>query len=815
DKIFVRGKDNYLYDNRGNCYLDFISSFGASPFGFNSREIWEVLYDIKERELPSLVQASITEASGKLAEKIIEVAPKGFRYVIFATTGSEAVSVAVKISQTSTKRRRILAAEGCFHGLSMGDFDTVAYGNISSLEKKLIENPDSYAGFIVEPIQGEGGIIIPPQGYLSQAMEICHKYGVLFIIDEVQTGLGRTGRLFACEKEGIIPDILIIGKVLGGGIYPISACLLKEETYTEEFIKNYSSTFAGNNIASMIGIKVLEMLTRDNNAIIRYIKENGERLLQELSNLKERFPNVIKDVRGEGYLLGIEIKMDRVNFPQCLLSVLSEQGNLVPLIVSYLLNTEKIRLAPTLSNNRVIRLEPSFITSWEECRRVSDALERVIETLNDGNTVKILTPILGMKRNEFPSVSTREREQWNIYNPSQHPQEGRFAFLVHPLDLVNYQEFDPTLSVLTREELQKLSEIGSKTIRPFVIGQTRVMSLSGESAYGEFITLPYTAKQMLELPQEKILNELEEALKLAYKNGARIAGLGAYTSVVSRGGLLLKGKVLPLTTGNSYTVASSIEAIKLAAQKLNVKLNQSTVAIIGATGSIGKALAVLMGEEAYKIILVGNPKHPKSSLRRLTNVELEIYRHLKGQIEKGWTPPQGSIGEHIFTSQEIEESRLIEITTNLDEAISKSQIIVTATNSPIEIINPTLVSPGAIICDISRPPNVSPKIKEVRQDILVIDGGIIEVPGRPSLGWNFGLERGLVYACMAETMMLALEHSYTDISLGTDLSVENILHFRRLAQKHGFKISQLRSFDRPISQEDWTLLLEARNRSLA
>jgi len=814
DKVFIRGDGNYLYDRNGDCYLDFISSFGALPFGFNPKEIWNVLENIKDEKLPSLAQASIMEASGELAERIIEIAPKGLRYVSFATTGSEAVSIAVKMAQIATKRRGILAAKGCFHGLSMDNFDTVPYGDILSLERKLSENPYLYAGFIVEPIQGEGGIILPPEGYLNQAMELCHRYDTLFIIDEVQTGLGRTGRLFACEKDGITPDLLIIGKVLGGGIYPISACLLREEVYTEEFIRNYSSTFAGNNIASMIGITVLKILTTDDMSIIRKIRENGDRLIQRLSILKETFPKVIKDVRGEGYFIGIEIEMDRSNFPQCLLSVLSEQENLVPLIISYLLNGEKIRLAPTLNNNKVIRLEPSFITSWEECERVLEAFGRVIDILDDGNTVRILSPILNVEGKDLSSKPIEEREPWNTYKPSPESQEGRFAFLVHPLDLVNYQEFDPTLSTLNREELQRLSEIGSKVIKPFVIGHTRIRSISGDIAYGEFITLPYTAKQMIEFPQEKILDELEEALKLAAKDGARIVGLGAYTSVVSRGGVLLKGKVLPLTTGNSYTVASSIEAIKLATERLNISLNQSTVAVIGATGSIGRALAILIGEEAHKIILVGNPKHPKSSLRRLTNVGLDIYRHLRSQVEMGWVPPQGSIGEYVTSVQDIESTGLLHITTDLDEAISESQIIVTATNSPIEIINPNLVSPGAVICDISRPPNVSQRIRELRPDILVIDGGIIEVPGRPSLGWNFGLERGLVYACMAETMMLALEHNYTDISLGTDLSIENILYFRKLAQKHGFKLSQLRSFDRPIGENDWQTLVEIRNKVL-
>lgn len=826
DKVFIRGRGNYLYDEEGICYLDFISSFGALPFGFNYPEIWEVLDKIKKDDMPSIAQASISKYQESVAERLISLAPNGLSYVVFANSGTEAVEIAIKIVSASTGRKRIIVAKGGYHGIQSEIFTYVPYGDIDALNRELEENADKYAGFIVEPIQGEGGIIPPPYGYLSKAIELCHKYNIAFIVDEIQTGLGRTGFLFLCEEEGIEPDILLVGKVLGGGIYPISACLVRKEIYPEGFDLVNFSTFAGNNVASLIADKVLDILTRDNKRLISKIRENGERLFKELLELKKEFPNLIKDVRGKGYLLGIELEMDRRIYPQSILSVLSEQENLIPLVISYLLNEKKIRLAPTLKNNKVIRLEPSFITEWDECQRVIEALRDVFAILDKMNTPEVIRPILGINKEESITydLGIIKKESWNDISPSE--EDGRFAFLVHPLNLINYSEFDPTLSVLPEEKIAVLSEIGKELIKPFVIGNVRVISNFGATAYGEFVNIPYTAKQMIETPQDKMLEIVGDAITLAVSRGANIVGLGAYTSVVTRGGTLIRGKYVPLTTGNSYTVAASIEALKLASTRLEISLSKATASVIGATGSIGRALAILLGEEVSRVILVGNPAHPKSSMRRLKKVGIDLCMNIANLMKKGWIPKDGTIGDYLLTLDipSIEDldswekildllvdKGYIEITTDLSLAVSNSDIIVTATNSPKELIDPKKVKFGAIICDISRPPNVSPSIRELRPDVLVIDGGIVEVPGRPSLGWYFGFEKGLVYACMAETMMLALEKNYSDMSLGSDLTIEGINYFRELAQKHGFKISQLRSFDRPITEEDWNRLIAFRN----
>jgi len=248
----VRGEGNYLYDAEGKRYLDFIAAYGALPFGFNPPEIWGALEEVRDNAWPSFIQPSALEAAGELARRLIELAPPGLKYVTFTNSGAETVEVAIKMARSATGRMGILSTINSFHGKTLGalsatgkeyyqapfgapvpGFKSIPYGDLEALQEELENNGSGYAAFIVEPVQGEGGIVVPGAGYLSRAKEICCEHGLLFILDEIQTGLGRTGRLFACEEEGLSPDLLLLAKALGGGLYPIGACLSTAAAYTK------------------------------------------------------------------------------------------------------------------------------------------------------------------------------------------------------------------------------------------------------------------------------------------------------------------------------------------------------------------------------------------------------------------------------------------------------------------------------------------------------------------------------------------------------------------------------------------------------
>ncbi|KPU43824.1 putrescine aminotransferase [Oxobacter pfennigii] len=837
DKSYVRGEGSYLFDCDGIRYLDCIASYGALPFGYNHPEIKKCIDDYFTSGEPSLIQPSALNAAGDLAEKLIEIAPQGLRYVTFTNSGAETVEAAIKLCRAKTGRMGILAACNSFHGKTLGalsatgkdsyqsgfgapaeGFHFVEYGDLNSLEKALKNNPKYYSAFIIEPIQGEGGIVEPPECYLKWAKELCGKYGVFLIVDEIQTGLGRTGAMFASEIYDVFPDVLLLSKALGGGIIPIGACISTEEVYNEKFAMKHSSTFAANSLACRVGIKVIELLEADNKNIIKNARACGSLLKEGLINLQNKYPEIIKSVRGRGLMLGMEFNTDKDIFPGSLLGIMAEQELLTPVISSYLLNNERIRVAPTLNGNMVIRIEPPLNITQRQCVSALNGIERMLKVLQSKNTGRFLTYLTGTKflKNFKPPLQIREEVPYPVDE-----SEGRFAFLVHPIDLKNYTEFDKSLSVFNPLQLKKLADTWNDLVEPFVISKTRVVSAKGKKAYGEFIVIPKTAEQLMTMPKKLALDEIKKALAIAKESGAQIVGLGAYTSVVSGGGLYIKDEGIPLTTGNSYTAVCAAETARCALERLGRKEESSTAAIIGAAGSIGRGVSLLLSESISNIILIGNSTNKKSSFDRLYIVAAEIYRYLSSLIYKGNKFPEGSIGHKLlsyanfpphtasaeefigFAKMNSKAASPVVITADIDKMLN-ADVVISATSSTERLITPGNLKERAIVCDMSRPSNVSEDMARLRPDVVVIDGGIIEVPGRPSLGWDFGFEKGLAYACMSETMMLALEHRYENYSLGASgITLDTMLTMRSLAYKHGFKIAGFMSFNKPLHEDVW------------
>lgn len=844
DKVFVQGIGADLIDQTGQKYLDFIASYGALPFGFNHPEIWAALNQIYIKKEPSLIQPSYLEAAGELAKELVALSPTGIRYVTFANSGAEAVEAALKMARMYTRKNGIITTENSFHGKTLGalsatgkdlyqkgsgapapGFKRISYGDLDALRNELANKPDFYAAFIVEPIQGEGGIIIPPAGYLHEVRAICDQYQVLLIVDEIQTGLGRTGKMFACEDEKITPDIITIAKALGGGIIPIGACLATEKVYTEDFALKHSSTFAANTIACRVGLAVLDLLTRDNCHLVREVKEKGDYLLERLKIIYQKYKPIIADVRGRGLMLGLELGVNSDQLPGSFLGILGDQEFLSPVVSSYLLNVEHLRVAPTLNGAAVIRLEPPLTITEEQCCQAMNSIDRMAENLSYGNSASFF----GHLADFYPqNIVTNRVIAKNPVRPSGNPNEGRFAFLIHPLYVKNYCEFDQSLKIFTEEQLEKLTGRWNDLIEPFVISKARIISPTGAEAYGEFISIARTSEELTSLPREQVLAELTAAVNLAKERGAKIVGLGAYTSVVTKGGRDIRDLGVALTTGNSYTVAVAVEAMIEAAKQLSISINKSIAAVVGATGSIGRALAILLSEQVDSLVLIGNPNRAEHSRRRLMRVCAEIYQYLnlKGNQVQGTIAcfvqnhPQApakeaSLEEYQEFAQLVAEESPLIYSVDLEHYLPQADLVLTATSQVNSLITPELLKFGAVVCDVARPADVSIEVKSARPDVLVIDGGVVAVPNYPDLGWNFGFERGLAYACMSETMMLALEQEYQHFSLGIDINLETINYFRMLAAKHQFKLAGFRSFDRPLESEAWEAVLRARMKELA
>ena len=279
-----------------------------------------------------MVQPYLAVQAEALGEMLAAAAPGHPRRCVFASSGAEAVEAALKLVRARTGRSLVLAATGAYHGKTLGalsltarvehaegfgplapGFDQVPFGDAEALEARLARAPGPFAALFLEPIQGEGGVIVPPPGYLARARELCSRHGVALVLDEIQTGLGRTGRMFACEEEGVVPDLLLVGKGLGGGLFPLAACLVADGWWDERFALGHSSTFANNNVACAVGMAVLRELAgdRDRPGLVAQAAARGERLGAGLRRLAARYPRVVAAARGRGLLWALELAAGR------------------------------------------------------------------------------------------------------------------------------------------------------------------------------------------------------------------------------------------------------------------------------------------------------------------------------------------------------------------------------------------------------------------------------------------------------------------------------------------------------------------------
>lgn len=851
DRRFVRGEGCWLWDDDGERYLHLMAAGGALPFGFNAPEIWNAVYEVAEEKTPALAHPSLLDDAGELARRLVELAPPGLVRVVLVNNSTEIVETAVALARAITGRMGILATDdstpdqapaalssvGYRYGqepfsVPIPGLATLPYGDLVALEDVLSQYASKIAAFIVEPIQEGGDVVEPPPGYLAGARALCTQYDVLLIVDERYTGLGRTGNLFICEAERIKPDMLLVGGALGGGLVSAGAVLATEAAYSETFALRHSSTFAGNGLACRIGLRTLELLTRDREALIWQVAENGAYLKTALRALQRHFPQILTAVRGRGYMLSLQFTEQRAPFGHhTLLGPIAARKRLAMLVAGYLLNVEKIRVSPGGLDTQTILLEPPLITGRAMGERFVTALHHLLEHLQAGNTAQLVTYMAG--RDEPVAPLKAAPSPVNV-TPPANSQERKFAFLVHPFTARDFIDFDATLATFSEEELEKLSPRWQHMLDSFVVAGTHITAETGETVYGEFIGLPFTAAALLQMPTPQALAALRRAVTLAKERGAAIIGLGGYTSIVSRNGLALRDMDVPLTTGNSYTVVAADAVIREACKKVNLDLAGATVAILGASGSIGRMMAMLLAEKTGRLILIGNPDHPQESEVRLQAVARDIVRHLAGLAVEGKSFAPGTVGDillrsrsatAVHTATETEDSdapllkhilshlvnagRLV-LTTEKDGSLLTADVVLTATSSPEALLQPHHLGLGTIVCDVARPSNVSPRVPQERADVLVLDCGIVGVPGRPELGWTFGLRPGMVYANMAETMILSMAHFNRHGTLGVDLNRRFLQILRRLAHKYGFRLAGISSFGRSLAEADWQRALEAR-----
>ena len=270
---------------------------------------------------------------------------------------------------------------------------------------------------------------------------------------------------------------------------------------------------------------------------------------------------------------------------------------------------------------------------------------------------------------------------------------------------------------------------------------------------------------MLKLPPREVYRKIVAAGRMAEELGAKILGLGAYTAVVGDGGRAIAQELdIAVTTGDSYTAAVAIQAVHSAVERMGIDLQQTTTAVVGATGAVGGVVARKLAREVGRILLVGRRRDRLADVGELVQAE---------------------------TSAEVALS--VDI-----NAIREAQVVVTVTSAGGNLIRPEHLQRGAVVCDVSRPRDVSWQVKQARDDLLVFDGGLVQVPGAVDFGFNYGPPPNMTFGCVAETMALAFEGQFEDYTLGKDISLEKVNVIEAMAAKHGFELAALRSFERQL-----------------
>lgn len=315
--------------------------------------------------------------------------------------------------------------------------------------------------------------------------------------------------------------------------------------------------------------------------------------------------------------------------------------------------------------------------------------------------------------------------------------------------------------------------------KPIVMSEIKgVESIHGEKTEGWFIACPLTARQLSDPKLESLaLERLVECTQVAADLGAQVVGLGAFTAVTGDGGISLsKRSPIAVTSGNSYTVATAIEGAMKAAEMVGIVPAESTLAVVGATGSIGKTSAVILAPQFAKTLLVGRD---------------------------------------LARTQAIADTLPNAVATTDLNLLREADVVITVTSADTEIIEPKHLKSGSVVCDVARPRDVQAKVVKERPDVLVIEGGVVSVPGDVDFGMNFGFSPKTAYACMCETMMLALEGRLEHFTLGKDVTVDQVNQTRQWAEKHGFKLAGFRSFEQELQQEAIDRVRKIRQESAA
>lgn len=386
-----------LVDDEGNVHYDFIGNVGTMAVGNANPEIWAAIEKVKG--LPALNVLSLRNMSAALAKNLAILSPGNLSKVWFGTGGSEANEAAIKLCKMAFHgaRHKMVATENAYHGKTAGSLALtgrdkwakyqspvmpavkhVPFGDADALEEAL--HYEDVAAFFIEPIQGEGGIKVASIEYLKKVREICDKYGTLFVADEVQCGMGRTGKLWAVEHAGVVPDVITFAKAISGGYVPLGGYITTEEVWNKaygipETAFHHTVTFGNNSLGCAAGIAALEYILK--NDLITAAGEKGEYMIGKLKEIQGKYPEIIKEVRGKGLMIGVEFQAGND----------AEQKEMFAAgVAATMMNKYRVQTMFSINNPVVIRALPPFSVTYKQMDKFIEAFENSVKDIMETTT---------------------------------------------------------------------------------------------------------------------------------------------------------------------------------------------------------------------------------------------------------------------------------------------------------------------------------------------------------------------------------------------------------------------------------------------
>ena len=776
----------------GREVLDLLSQYGASPFGGTPPELAQDIRRFFAGPTPILCKPLSVSHAGHLKASLKTLCGMEGGAVLLTQSGAETVELAVKLARAATGKPQTIALPGAFHGktnaaVQLTDNRGYAFGMDTDFVQRLpvgefamlesdfarITSGGRVNAAIVEVVQGEGGMIEIPVAWLVHLRELCRDAGVLFIVDEIQTGLGRTGAMLASTEVGLDPDVILLSKALGGGVVPIGACVVRPGLLPSDFTVFHSSTFADNNFTSFVAGRVLDLIERT----LPMVQDAACALESSLKDLISRHGDVYSHVSGRGLMRGLHLR--ETHDDQSLVANFQWNSGLRSYaIAAWMLNHQNVLTMPCFSRPSCLRIQPPLTVRPAQIDQAVAAFEMLAALLRAPSADVVL--FSGAKP---VGVALPRR----VIRPHVPAAGRRFQFTLHPPHewscLSHLPEGIDAYGEGARNRylnrIQQLTGIfrgfgaTSLNIPEFDLGGTRV--------HGRLNCINLTAAQMAGLNRRQRAALQRTFAESAETYDANVLGLGGFTSIITHPGFRRFGSKGVVTTGSSLTAYAAVEA----ALTEPALTTPAQFGVIGANGSIGGLcvqkliLAALQGERVGRIVLLSNPQNQNGRRDLAKSLRRWIRAWRKGAPDghdplTGWNAlravamafeNQGQSSDLVTVPDAFQTALadvlghpLVQFATSLDIAvISQLDRILIATNSTDpsgDLGSLNACKPGAYLYDIGIPASV-PADWVARAPVTVLFAGLMRAPGNLQFGHGniAGLPRSVVLACLAETML--------------------------------------------------------------